>query len=376
MLPHLKVYAKATAGKPPNSSCYHLVTEALKDELLGPKMGFMQSVAVQLEPFLTAYQTDEPLLPFMYDDLHSLLRSLMVRFVDKDVIKSASSATKLMEVDLTNKKNLKKLSDVDIGFAASAACKDVKGLDVLKFREECVTFLKHLCSKLIAKCPLKYKIVRGATCISPDVLCSVTLRETRVATALEVFTEKKRMPPSTADQVKREYLSIFEKRVVQSQLKNFRRQTDRLDKALWNILESENASAHLISFVCQILTLFHGNAAVERSFSINKECLVENLHEDSLIAQRAVHGALMSVGGIASMSITKPMILAVRNASAKRVEALTKKETEHKAQANKLKRIALEIKELEAKKAKVQQQAKDEAQTLDDDLKRLRSQLK
>jgi len=41
-----------------------------------------------------------------------------------------------------------------------------------------------------------------------------------------------------------------------------------------------------------MLSLFHGNAAVERSFSINKECLVENLLEDSLVAQRVVYDAV------------------------------------------------------------------------------------
>nr|CAD7197511.1 unnamed protein product [Timema douglasi] len=33
------------------------------------------------------------------------------------------------------------------------------------------------------------------------------------------------------------------------------------------------------------------NAVVERSFSVNKECLVENLLEDSLIAQRVIYDA-------------------------------------------------------------------------------------
>lgn len=31
--------------------------------------------------------------------------------------------------------------------------------------------------------------------------------------------------------------------------------------------------------------MFHGNAAVGKSFSINKKCLVQNLEENSLVAQ-------------------------------------------------------------------------------------------
>nr|CAD7426118.1 unnamed protein product [Timema monikensis] len=65
--------------------------------------------------------------------------------------------------------------------------------------------------------------------------------------------------------------------------------------------------------------------AVERSFSVNKECLAENLHEDSLIAQRVTYNAITAVGGLLNMTISKMMIHAVRNASGIRKEALEKK---------------------------------------------------
>jgi len=58
--------------------------------------------------------------------------------------------------------------------------------------------------------------------------------------------------------------------------------------------------------------MFHGNTSVERSFSFNKECLVENLHEDSLISQRIVHDAVSACGGVSQVEVTKPMIHAVR----------------------------------------------------------------
>lgn len=51
-------------------------------------------------------------------------------------------------------------------------------------------------------------------------------------------------------------------------------------------MTEENVSLALVKFMQKICVLFHGNAAVERSFSINKDCLVENLLERSLVAQR------------------------------------------------------------------------------------------
>ena len=40
---------------------------------------------------------------------------------------------------------------------------------------------------------------------------------------------------------------------------------------------------------CSIFVLSHGQSAVERGFSINKELLVENLQEKSLVSQRMVY---------------------------------------------------------------------------------------
>nr|CAD7255940.1 unnamed protein product [Timema shepardi] len=71
--------------------------------------------------------------------------------------------------------------------------------------------------------------------------------------------------------------------------------------------------------------LLHNNAAVEKSFSVNKECLVENLHKDSLIGQRVAYNAVTAAGGFLNMTLSKKMIHAVRNASGIRKEVLKKK---------------------------------------------------
>ena len=103
-------------------------------------------------------------------------------------------------------------------------------------------------------------------------------------------------------------ICLCSKKSVSSKLTEFNCDRGRLDTLLSDILEKEKAGNGLITFVQQMLTIFHGNAAVERSFSINKECLVENLLQDSLIAHRAVYVAVSAVGGVSNIQITKPMI--------------------------------------------------------------------
>jgi len=69
MLPFLKIYVVEVAKKPPASKSYETVKKAVDDKLLAAKLGFLQFVAIQLEPYLTRYQSNNPLLPFMYEDL-------------------------------------------------------------------------------------------------------------------------------------------------------------------------------------------------------------------------------------------------------------------------------------------------------------------
>lgn len=288
----------------------------------------------------------------------------------------ATNAVKLMAIDFKKKDNRKMLHNIDIGFAASSICKTVTGVENLQFKEQCCLFLQHLCGKLAAKCPLNYKLVKGVTCLDPQVMLKQSLRQSRVSTALEVFVEKKWITPSIADTVKRDYEALCEKKDVRTMLEAFKRDKQRLDELFHTILDLSSGSGALKTFVCQILTLFHGNAAVERRFSINKECLVENLLEESLIGQRVVYDAVSSAGGVEAVDIPKAMIHAVRNASAKRVEAEKKKVQEEDAAENKRKHIAGEIKVLEAKKARIVQTSREEAEIVDDELKKLRHSLK
>ena len=378
MLPFLKKYVAATSLKPPSSNSYTKVESALKDDMIAAKLGFLQSVALELEPYLTRYQSNDPLLPFMYQDLYALLRTLMLRFIKTDIMNGATNASTLLAIDCTKKENHKLVTSIGIGFAASSACKNEKGISVLRFKEDCLVFLKHLTSKLVAKCPLKYHLVKGATCFNPDIMLSETLRVPRVSCALDVFVEKKRMSPAIADKVKRAYITLCEQPSVQSALRAFKRKEDRLDRFLMSVLKQEDTEPGdaLLSFMKQILVLFHGNAAVERSFSINKECLVENLHEDSLIAQRCVYDAVATCGGVSAVPISKAMIHSVRNSSGKRLEALKKKKDEDSDKANTLKRVAAEMKLLQAKKARIAQQAKEEVATVNSELQKLQNLLK
>ena len=60
----------------------------------------------------------------------------------------------------------------------------------------------------------------------------------------------------------------------------------------------------LFKVVQHLLVLLHGQASVERGFSVNKELEVENLANQSLVAQRLVCDHINAVGGILNVSIS------------------------------------------------------------------------
>ena len=61
-----------------------------------------------MEPYLHAYQTDKPMIPFMCSDLKKLLTNLLKLFVKPEVIDKCTSPKQLKEIDVMKKDNLLK----------------------------------------------------------------------------------------------------------------------------------------------------------------------------------------------------------------------------------------------------------------------------
>ena len=51
---------------------YDTLKAAVLDELVIAKLGFFSCLAGMCKPFLTVYQTDRPMIPFLYGDLFKL----------------------------------------------------------------------------------------------------------------------------------------------------------------------------------------------------------------------------------------------------------------------------------------------------------------
>lgn len=372
ILPNLVKYIE-NVSKEPNSSSFKIVKDAVKDNLLQPKLAFFASVSSMAEPFLREFQGDQPMAPFIYTELKCLVTSLIERVVKPDVLKEANEQ---LEKVILKSENLITAKQVDLGFATKDALrnsKKSKDLDILQFRNNCRTAFVKMIEKIIDRSPLKFKLTKWISCLDPAVIAfDYKTAENRLTKCLEVLVSRKWKTGAQADSIKKEYREVFGSPAFAEKCKNFRRNQTRLDDFLFDAMTlSFGLISSLREFVVLILTLSHGNSTVERGFSVNSECVVENLTEESLIAIRQVYDGVLASGGLDQLEITKEMVHYARNAHARYSECLKKKDLEknEEAKAEKMKRKAAEEKkELEAKKAKIIEEAKKQAALLDEQI--------
>ena len=73
-------------SKRPKSKSYETLKNALQDNFMVPKLHFFAYVANIVEPFLVKYQTDNPIIPFLYFDLKEIIIKLLEIIVKPDIL--------------------------------------------------------------------------------------------------------------------------------------------------------------------------------------------------------------------------------------------------------------------------------------------------
>ena len=121
--------------KPPSSKGYLIVQEATRDNMILAKLHFFASVANLFKPFLTAYQTRDPVVPFLYDDLHPLTREIMSWFVKSVVLEKANTGVKFLKINLNDQQNILPFNKIHIGPGAQKVINDKIRKDPIRLSE-------------------------------------------------------------------------------------------------------------------------------------------------------------------------------------------------------------------------------------------------
>ena len=128
-----------------------------------------------------------------------------------------------------------------------------------------------------------------------------------------------------------------------------------MDSFLSEILHMQVEYQDLWLTMQLLLTLSHGQATVERGFSVNKEVLTPNLQEVSLQAIRLVHSSVLTQNiKVADFVITEELLSSCSHASNRyNMYLMEKKEEKEKTEKGR-KRKALEEDLIAAKKEKLE----------------------
>ena len=301
--------------------------------------------------------------PFLHGELVKVMKSIMERFIKPDVL---SNARNLLSVDVTDDKNLCTYAMVDIGFSANKLLKElvsgkkVSDRQVMEFRMETRSFLQAVMKQLLLKSPLQYTLTKNLSALDPRKLANAADRETnktRFRGVITKLTEAGRFPEADADEAMMQYIAFMDNVAVKcrAEFESFDTNVGRIDSLFYSHMTAASSSyTKLWVVVQQLLLLSHGQASVERGFSINRQVEADNIVGETVTARRIVCDSVRVLGGVTNVDVTNKKLLI--SCSAARQRYLTNLEDEKRkkeTEASGRKRKALEDEVAHMKRQKV-----------------------
>ena len=122
----IKFWEKLSKSKQLKCKSYKIVCDAVDDQFTCAMLCFFSFVFKILEPYLVAYKTDKPMLPFFYQDLFVLIRKIMEIIVKPKVLCDCNAAINLKRIDLNKSSNLLNGKDINIGFGTTKMLLDLR----------------------------------------------------------------------------------------------------------------------------------------------------------------------------------------------------------------------------------------------------------
>ncbi len=362
--PQVTKYITETLKKPrsqvPTSGTFSTVKSAVQDSLMLAKLEFFVSVAVVLKPYLQIFQSDCPLLPFITTELQTMLETLMGRFVKRQELESADTPWKLCQIKVLETSTHVVPSEINVGFAAAASLrkalkdKKVSQLQGLEFRKECAIMLAFIVSKIQEKSPLQYLLARKLSSLDPRLIVSNPEEAVKMFQNVlkELINDKWKTSQEADIELAQFRKMVFDaKKYHHTRFAAYNFNKERLDKFFFELLEGQEEYEKLWTTVKVLLTLSHGQASVERGFSVNKEALAPNLQEQSLKAIRLIHSHLTTEEiKVANFDITDELLSSCSHASNRYKMHLLEKKSEREETARGKKRKAKEEELTSAKK--------------------------
>ena len=178
-------------------------------------------------------------------------------------MKKANNTYKLNQIDFTDQNIQKRLYEVSFAIKVTDSKANA-------FKVEAKKFVSTLCNHIIEKSPES--------------------SERRFHNLLQKLVDCKQIKSSLTGKAKQEFRK-FKSNIVRENkaiFRNYDIDKNRLDEFYMEYLKDSTQYEFFCYVVKIVLTMFHGQADEERRFSVNKNLIVENMSDGSLIAYRFV----------------------------------------------------------------------------------------
>ena len=132
-------------------------------------------------------------------------------------------------------------------------------------------------------CPLKHEATKTISCLNPfTIMHNTSTSEARMGDLLVLLHQLNRITSDVADTAQAQLFALCANvaTVFKDRFTHFSRDED-LCKFYFDLLACDDRFKELWTVVKLVMVLSHGNAAVEGGFSINKELLIDNMHEET-----------------------------------------------------------------------------------------------
>ena len=133
-------WQKFPKSQTPNSKRFLNLERAVNDLFTPAKLSFFSFIAGILQPFLITYQTDDPMVPYLYNDLFNIIKKVMSLIVKPDIMIKCISGADLKNVNLSNEDNFMKPKDTTPGFSTTPAIVDLRKKDLVAKRIKLLIF--------------------------------------------------------------------------------------------------------------------------------------------------------------------------------------------------------------------------------------------
>jgi hypothetical protein len=377
MLKNLRKYINAAETKKctrPQTKSYQILKDAIFDKSLEVKLHAIVAFAKDVESLLKVYQTDEPVVPFLVNDLLAVMKNCLRRFMKHTVV-SSLQAENACDIDLDNHQNYRELTEMDMGFSANNLSKSLVKESPNKFltvTSEYRLMLIVFSRKVLQKSPIISPLVRHLCFLDPNrILQSPDDCRRKLSSVLNLLVKSGRIIEARCDAVLREFDQMIEGKTREN-LSNFSRKTMRLDEFYHEILSQERNFSNLWFCTKLVLCLSHGQAGVERGFSINRQIETENLSKKNLVAQRIIIDHVKHHGGLASIEVPNGMLLSAAGARKKYHFSLEEEKKRKASHVNK-RALEIEVSDLKSKRRRLESDIRELFKSADNEAERAES---